>query len=53
MYADRIDAYRQMIESVGNGTDVFITKGRLEKVAAGTGHKIVNTINEERWRHEN
>lgn len=46
---------RILIESVGNGTDVFITKGKLEKVTAGTtgGSKIINSINEERWRHEN
>ncbi len=48
---------RMLIESVGNGTDVFVTKGRLEKVAAGPAvggaTRIVNNINEEKWYHEN
>jgi hypothetical protein len=46
---------RMLIESVGNGTDVFITKGKLEKkVATPGGRQIIeNTINEEKWHHEN
>lgn len=48
---------RMLIESLGNGTDVFVTKGRIEKIPVGStvpgGFKIVNSINEEKWNHEN
>ena len=48
---------RILIESVGNGTDVYVTKGRLENASLGVPEagprKIVNNINEEKWNHEN
>lgn len=45
---------RMIIESVGNGTDVYITKGKLEKnPVAGGRPPIINSVNEERWYHEN
>lgn len=57
--ADRHKDYecrRILIESVSNGTDVYITKGFMEKNPAAhpnTGDVISNIITEEMWHHEN
>ena len=49
------ESRRMIIESVGNGTDVFITKGKLERKVKNPGGNVVieNSVNEERWHHEN
>ena len=57
--ADRHKDYacrRILIESVENGTDVYITKGYMDKIAPTppkTGDTISNTLTEEMWHHEN
>ena len=47
---------RILIESVSNGTDVYVTKGFMDKTPATppkTGNTYSNTLTEEMWHHEN